>query len=151
PYPHYAGDRAVFPDSVAHRTLARLMIPVLKLSVESDRQRVEALLDALRLHPADLALNRGERARQAAAVQEILSDVARRGDDALVDVSRKFDDPAFSHDQIRVSTEDMRAAAARLPADQLSAIRRSIAQVREYQQHILPKDPPRLKRPGVEL
>ncbi|HTW94707.1 MAG TPA: histidinol dehydrogenase, partial [Tepidisphaeraceae bacterium] len=46
---------------------------------------------------------------------------------------------------------EMRQAALRLPEDQRSAIRRSIAQVREYQSHIMPVAPEPLKRPGVEL
>ena len=45
----------------------------------------------------------------------------------------------------------MREAVARVPAEQMAAIRRSIAQVREYQMHILPKDAPTLHRPGLEM
>src|SRR5258708_5541952 len=127
------------------------MIPVLNLSKPAERARVEALLAALRLDPAEVALNQGGRAKQAAVVQEILVDVARRGDAAGVGLSQKFDDLDFGGEQIRVTQEEMREAAGRVPAEQLAAIRRSIAQVREYQSHILPKDPPALKRRGVEL
>src|SRR3954468_1785253 len=127
------------------------IIPILQLSDPGARTRVEALLARLRLDPADLALNRGERAAQAAAVQAILADVAQRGDDAIVDVSRKFDDPNFTADQIRIRPDEMAAGASRVPADQLAAVRRSIAQVREYQQHIMPAGPPPLVRDGVEL
>ena len=88
---------------------------------------------------------------EIAAVRQILADVADRGDAALVEVSRKFDDPNFSAAQIRVAPEEMRQAALRLPENQRSAIRRSIAQVREYQSHIMPVAPEPLKRPGVEL
>src|SRR5204862_3979185 len=49
------------------------------------------------------------------------------------------------------SSEEMEEASRRIPADQRGAIRRSISQVREYQSHILPKNPPSLNRPGVEL
>ena len=127
------------------------MIPILHLPNEADRARVESMLTALRLDPVEVALSVGARAQQVAAVQQILQDVARRGDDAVADLSKKFDDPTFTTDQIRVTPEEMRDAAARVPAEQMSAIRRSIAQVREYQSHILPKDPPPLHRPGVEL
>ncbi len=127
------------------------MIPILRLSVQADRAKVESLLAALRLDPAELALNRGGRANQVAVVQEILGDVDARGDAALVDLSRKFDDPNFSADQIRVTPDEMRQGSSRVPADQLAAIRRSIAQVREYQTHIMPKPVPPLRRPGVEL
>ena len=67
------------------------VIPIYRLSDELGRSAIEALLARLRLDPADLALNRGERAAQAAVVQAILADVAARGDEAIVEVSRKFD------------------------------------------------------------
>ncbi len=127
------------------------MIPILHLQADAQRQRIQELLQQLRLDPADLALNRGSRSKDAAAVQEILSDVARRGDEAVVELSRKFDDPNFTADQIRVNTDEMREAAGRVPQDQMQAIRRSIAQVREYQSHIMPQSPEPLRRPGVEL
>jgi histidinol dehydrogenase len=127
------------------------MIPTLHLENDADRARVEAMLDALRLSPAEVALNHGDAGRHVATVEAILADVAKRGDEAVADLSRKFDDPAFTVAQIRVSTEEMRDAAARVPADQLAAVRRSIAQVREYQSHVMPKDVPVLRRPGVEL
>jgi hypothetical protein len=60
------------------------MIPILHLSNEADSPRVEGFLKSLRLAPAEVALNQGGRARQAAIVEEILADVARRGDVAGV-------------------------------------------------------------------
>ena len=119
------------------------MIPILDLAVAEDRRRVEHMLAQLRLDPAKVG--------QTAVVQQILSDVAARGDEAIVESCRKFDDPNFSAAQIRVTTDEMAEAAKRVPAEQLSAIRRSIAQVRQYQTHLMPKDPPPLRRPGVEL
>ena len=127
------------------------MIPVLQLQNESDRARVESMLAALRLDPVEVALNEGGRAKHVAIVQQILADVSKHGDQAVVDLSRKFDDPEFTAAQIRVTQEEMRDAVSRVPADQMAAILRSIAQVREYQTHIMPKDPPALRRPGVEL
>jgi histidinol dehydrogenase len=127
------------------------MIPILQFSVAADRAAVQRLLDDLRLDPANLAIGRGERAEQASAVARILADVAERGDEAVVENCRKFDDPDFSVSQIRVSAREMAEAAGRAPPRQMSAIRRSIAQVREYQSHIMPQDPPALRRPGVEL
>ncbi|HEY8666337.1 MAG TPA: histidinol dehydrogenase [Tepidisphaeraceae bacterium] len=127
------------------------MIPILHLTIDAERQRVESLLKNLRLDPADVALNRGGRAKDAVAVQALLADVADRGDAAVVDASRKFDDPNFSAEQIRVTPQEMASAAASIPAAQMQALQRSIAQVREYQTHIMPKDPSPLRRPGVEL
>ena len=60
-----------------------MTIPILKL--DTDREKVEAILRKLRLDPAELALSRGERAKQVAAVNEIFAAVADRGDEALVE------------------------------------------------------------------
>ncbi|HEV8604019.1 MAG TPA: histidinol dehydrogenase [Tepidisphaeraceae bacterium] len=125
------------------------MIPTLQLS--ADHQRIESLLNNLRLNPIDLALTRGPLASASQSVQKILNDVASKGDEAIVSISRQFDDPNFTADQIRVTPEEMSAAARRVPADQLNATRRAISQVREYQSHILPKSPPALNRSGVDL
>jgi histidinol dehydrogenase len=127
------------------------MIPTLRLAVPAERQRVEELLACLRLDPRDFALNRGDRAKAVAAVNAILADVGERGDAAVVDSSKKFDDPNFTAEQIRVSPDEMLAAAARTPADQMTALRRSIAQVKEYQVKILPQPPAPVSRDGVEL
>lgn len=127
------------------------MIPVLKLTDDAACTKVEAILRKLRLDPADVALSRGDRAKQSAVVAEIFADVANRGDEALVDSARKFDDPNFTIDQIKVNPEEMREAAGRITGAQMSALRRSIAQVREYQAHVMPKSPQPLRRPGVEL
>lgn len=126
-------------------------IPILRLSDPGDSDRVQSLLARLRLDPRDVALNRGDRAKAVAAVTAILADVAERGDAAVVDSCRKFDDPNFTADQIRVSADEMRQAAARVPAEQMAALRRSIAQVKEYQVGILPKPPAPITRPGVIL
>jgi histidinol dehydrogenase len=127
------------------------MIPVLSLENASDAARVETLLAQLALDPAALATGKGDLAKQIASVQKILADVSQRGDAALVDSARQFDDPDFRADQIRVLPQEMAEAHSRTPAKQLDAIRRSIAQVREYQQHIMPGEMAPLKRPGVEL
>ena len=124
------------------------MIPILRLSVEEDRRRVEALVRRLALDPAEVALGGGA---DAAAVARTLADVKERGDDAIVDLARRFDDPEFTADQIRVAPEEMRAAAGRVPAREMAALRRAIAQVREYQTDILPQVPRPTVRPGLEL
>src|SRR6267142_2093921 len=125
------------------------MIPVYHLS--RDKQQIAALLNNLRLNPVDLALSRGTLATASQSVQKILKDVAERGDEAIVAISRQFDDPNFTANQIRVTPSEMEEASRRILADQREAIRRSISQVREYQSHFLPKNPTPLNRPGVEL
>jgi histidinol dehydrogenase len=126
-------------------------ISILQLADTAGRERIEALLKRLRLDPIDLALERGRLAEDSAAVKTIIKDVAERGDDAIVESARRFDDPHFSADQLRVTAADMKEAADRVPRDQIAAVRRSIAQVREYQTHILPVEVEPLRRPGVTL
>jgi histidinol dehydrogenase len=127
------------------------MIPVLNLTNDADRQKVEQLLRRLRLDPADVALSSGDRGEQSAAVQKILADVAARGDEAVVDSAKQFDDPGFTSAQMRVTPQEMRDAAMRVAPNLIEALRRAIEQVREYQSHIMPEAPATLKRSGVEL
>jgi histidinol dehydrogenase len=127
------------------------MIPILQFAYAQDRERIEKILNELRLNPRELALANGERAKAQAVVEKTLADVARRGDDAVADSAREFDDPHFSADQIKVSPEEMRTAAARVSPELMAALRRSIAQVREYQTHVMPVAPQPLRRAGVEL
>jgi histidinol dehydrogenase len=126
-----------------------MIIPVLQLP--ADAARVEQIIHKLQLDPVDIALASGDRARQTTDVQAIMAQVAQRGDEALVEICRRFDDPDFSAEQIKVRPDEMHAAALRITPQQMSALRRSIVQVREYQSHILPRSPESLRRPGVQL
>lgn len=127
------------------------MIPLWRLSSSQDAASIQSLVARLRLDPKDLALSRGHRAQMVKDVQAILSDVAERGDEALVEIARKFDDPNFQASQLRVSKDEMKQAAGRVSAPVREALRRSIAQVREYQSHVMPKAPATLKRGGLEM
>lgn len=121
---------------------------MLRLTDDADRKRAEALLGRLRLDPRQMILGASN---DDEAVRGILLDVARRGDDAVVEISRKFDNPDFTIDQVRVRPEEMKSAAARVTAQQMAALRQSIAQVREYQSKVMPREQPHFQRDGVEL
>jgi histidinol dehydrogenase len=127
------------------------MLPILTLSVAADRARLDALLASLRLDPRSMLLPGSDLAAKHDAVRDILVDVAKRGDAALVDLAKRFDDPSFDATKLRVSRDEMRAAHARCAPALIAAMRRSIAQVREYQSHFLPGELKSLKRDGVEL
>jgi histidinol dehydrogenase len=124
------------------------MIPVLHLNNAGERERAEALLRKLRLDPRDLILGAS---KDDEAVRQILADVAREGDAAIVATAKRFDDPDFTAGQIRVAPEEMESASGRVPAELMSALRRAISQVREYQQKVMPREEPHYKRAGVEL
>ncbi len=127
------------------------MIPVLQLARSEDKARIDAIVSKLRLDPKEMALSRGHRAEMTRAVQGILEQVAEKGDAALVEIARKFDDPDFTADQLRVLPDEMAQAAKRIDSELLTALKRSIAQVREYQSHVKPRGTPPLKRGGLEL
>jgi histidinol dehydrogenase len=125
------------------------MIPILRLDNDLQHQRAQKLLVELRLDARQIMSGGG--GDKIIVVRQIMSDVAQRGDAALVDSARKFDDPNFSAAQLRVTPQEMAQAAARLPAAELAALRHSINQVRQYQTHMMPRDPAPLHRGGVEL
>lgn len=124
------------------------MLATIPLSSPAGRDAFERLIRSLRLDPRDRLLHEGERTEQ---VRAIMLDVARRGDDALVDSTRRFDDPAFDASRLRIQPEEMAAAHARVDARTRDALKRAIAQVREYQSHIMPSPVVPLTRPGVQL
>jgi histidinol dehydrogenase len=51
----------------------------------------------------------------AAAVARIIADVRRRGDDALVEYARRFDDPTFEGGRLRVPLPSLREARSLVP------------------------------------
>lgn len=127
------------------------MIPVLDIAVDADARRLRALIDKLRLTVRSLLLDDGELQQKSESVRRMLVDVATRGDAAVIDLIRQFDDATFDASRLRVTKDEMAAAAGRVPADQLAAIRKSIAQVREYQTKILPTPVSYAARDGVIL
>ena len=128
------------------------MIPLLRFSNTEDHRRIEGLLRRLRLDPIELGVGKGEAGtREMQTVMTIIADVARRGDEAIVEQAQKFDDPNFTADQITVKPEEMAEAAARITPQLQSALKRAIEQIREYQSAMMPTDPPMLERPGVGL
>src|SRR4029453_1191096 len=91
-----------------------LMIPILHLAVAGERERVEEILRTLRLDAVELALSRGKLAEASESARKILADGAERGDEAVVESARRFDDPGFTREQIRVSEGEMTEAAGRV-------------------------------------
>jgi hypothetical protein len=113
--------RASLPSATVLAYSPATMIPILRWTVDEERRRVESLLRRLALDPAEVALGHGD---EAAAVRQTLADVKERGDAAIVDSARRFDDASFTADQIRVQPDEMAAAAARVPDRELAALRR---------------------------
>ena len=73
-------------------------------------------------------------------VAETLAAVRSRGDDALVEGVRRFDQPDFTHDRIRVPRVALERALDALDEDLRAAIVTAAAQVRVVAEALLPDD-----------
>ncbi|MCC6682606.1 MAG: histidinol dehydrogenase [Phycisphaeraceae bacterium] len=121
------------------------LIPIFDLTQPGQDQALGQLLSQRR---AALSLLSPE----ARTVAEIVQDVHCRGDEAVIDYMRRWTDPDFTADRIRVAPEDLAKADKQLQGELREAIETAIAYVRTYQQHVMP--PPEvktLKLAGAEL
>lgn len=64
--------------------------------------------------------------------------IAARGDDALVEYVRTFDDPNFDKARLRVSIADVEEAYAKVPKELIAIIRRQIEISKEFHQRQVP-------------
>jgi histidinol dehydrogenase len=85
------------------------------------------------------------------AVRQIIAEVVARGDDALVDLSRKFDRIDLAKTGIAVSAEEIAAAEAACPAEQLEALDLALARITAFHERQLPQDLRFTDSSGVEL
>ena len=83
----------------------------------------------------------------AETVRGIVADVAARGDAAVAEYTEKFDKAALSASEFRVSPDALKAAHASLDAELLASLRKSIANVRQYQSEIFIGNKP--AHPGI--
>lgn len=86
-----------------------------------------------------------------AIVREIIADVAARGDRAVTELTNKFDRASLTDETLRVPEAVLEAARANCEPDFLGLMRRAIANIREYQEHIMVRAPEPLTRGGRVL
>jgi histidinol dehydrogenase len=79
-------------------------------------------------------------------VRRILDQVRDRGDSAIAELTNKLDGAHITPMTIRVSQQDIDDAYQRSDRTFLQLMRQVIANIREYQEHILIKEPQPLKR-----
>jgi histidinol dehydrogenase len=87
----------------------------------------------------------------AQIVRGIITDVESRGDAALLELERKLDKAQLTASTLRVAQAELKAAHASAEPEFLALIGRVRENIRAYQQSILQRDPPPLKRGGREL
>lgn len=85
------------------------------------------------------------------SVRQIVDDVRARGDAAVADATRRTDGVVLDPASFRVPESEILAAQAALEPKLRAAMRRSIAQVREFQSHILRRTREPLRRTGCAL
>ncbi|HEX8166185.1 MAG TPA: histidinol dehydrogenase [Beijerinckiaceae bacterium] len=73
-------------------------------------------------------------------VKGIIAGVAARGDDALIDYTRRFDALALTPDRLRVSDAEIEAAEKACPAEALAALRLAEERIRAYHEAQKPQD-----------
>ena len=85
------------------------------------------------------------------AAAEVVAAVRERGDEAVVEQMRRWTDPDFSTNRIRVTAAEIDAADEALDGELRGALERAIGHVREYQKHLLPRDVEPINIDGAEL
>ncbi len=109
-------------------------------------ERFERLRASLSL--TDLLIGRSS---ELESVQQVIKAVRERGDAALVELTERFDGVTLTPDRLRVPEEEMIRARDGLDTALLDSIRRAIANVRAFQEHILIKGGEPLERDGARL
>ena len=82
---------------------------------------------------------------------EIVADVRKRGDAALFECARKFDNPDFSEKDLRISEKELREAAKRISPEFFRAIRQTSRNIRKVAGKQLPKPWSLNVEPGVRI
>ncbi len=124
-------------------------LPVLYTNRPSDQPGILALRQKLSLD-ALLMAGIGDQNSDgpAATVRRIIGDVHKRGDAALIEFTRQFDGVDLGGRPLRVSPEEIARAATTARPDFVSALDAAIANVRHYQQAMLPAPPHDLRPAG---
>ena len=89
--------------------------------------------------------------KEHAAVNRILEDVKARGDEALVDYTRRFDAPAYSLKDMHVGAREWAAAKSSADRPFLRALNRAVSQIETFHRRQLKTGFISLDRPGTIL
>jgi histidinol dehydrogenase len=86
-----------------------------------------------------------------AVVSDIIADVAARGDDAVIELTHKFDRLSLTPETLAFSTAEMNAEIAKVPAVEREALELAAERIRAYHERQLPKDERWTDESGAEL
>jgi len=109
------------------------VLPVFDLNTPQGRAGLDERLE-------DLRASTSASSEPATVVAQIIQDVAAEGDAAVVRYMRKWTDPQFEQDRIRVNESEISAARDALDPMLAKVLETAIEHVRAYQEHIKPED-----------
>jgi histidinol dehydrogenase len=98
-----------------------------------------------------LAAKRESAADVDAAVAAIIDDVAGRGDAALIEYTKRFDRVELSPATLRLSSDEIAAAAKSAPADTVAALRLAAERIESFHRRQLPDGIDYVDADGVRL
>jgi histidinol dehydrogenase len=84
-------------------------------------------------------------------VAGIIADVRARGDDAVIELTSKFDRLDLTPDTLAFSADEIAEAAASVPAEEREALELAAARIRAYHARQLPKDERWTDATGADL
>lgn len=96
-----------------------------------------------------VARSLGVSAKDHAAVSRILEQVRRRGDEALVSYTRRFDAPGFKLRDLRVTDREKKKASASVERQFIRALNRAAAQIEQFHRRQLRTGFIATDRPGT--
>lgn len=106
-------------------------MPVFLNAADPDFEtRFSALLSAKREDSPDVD----------ATVAQIIADVRARGDAALIDLTEKFDRLTLKPDRLAITPDEVDAAVATAPGDQVAALELAAQRIRAYHERQRPED-----------
>jgi len=83
-------------------------------------------------------------------VREIVADVRKRGDEALLEYTSRLDGVRLSRKQLRVSREEIRRAYRKIDAEVVKAIKKAANAIEKFHMRQLPKEWMAGLQPGVK-
>ena len=87
----------------------------------------------------------------ASAVRTILDDVRARGDDAVIELTNRFDRQDLSRDTLRISDAEIANAVSEVDSETMDALRLAHDRIRSHHERQMPKDDRYTDVIGVEL
>ena len=85
------------------------------------------------------------------SARQIIAEVRRRGDAALIEFAEKFDHATLTADEFFMPLDDAKKIASTLPAEDKKAIRQALKQITAFAKATKPKNWMKRVRPGVRL